>query len=109
MPVTGWNDELRAFCCRQIRAKYKILRWSFIRLGNRQYKGTASVEMPDLGGINLVPVIVFTPFKQKVDTGSFRASLTLGNPCFAVMSTFGVRGQAEPGNDVVCSQGHAVL
>ena len=53
--------------------------------------------MPDLCGIDLVPLVVFPAFQQEIDAGSRRAARAGGAPGFAEMPAFGMRFKVQGG------------
>ena len=63
--------------------------------------------MPDLNGVDLVPMASFICFQKEVDTCSGRSlALCIGHPCLAVMAALGMGAQVQMRYDFVSC--HAV-
>ena len=98
-PMRGHN-YLRPLSCHQIPTKCEILRGPIGRFGHRQDQRRTGIEMPDLGGIDPVPVACFGRLQQEIDAGARRAAIAVCDPCLPVMSTFGMGDQAQARDDL---------
>jgi hypothetical protein len=56
--------------------------------------------MPNLGGIDLVPMAAFFFGEEEIYAGASRPTLTLGNPCLSEMPTFRMRCEIKMANNV---------
>ena len=108
LPFVRRNDDLRALAGRQIRAEYTTTRVLSFDAG-RKLERRARIEVPDLGCIDAVPVGALVGLEQIVDRGASPARVAaVMPPCFGVVAAFGMRGEAEGGDDLGGGHGKGV-
>ena len=108
LPFVRRNDDLRALAGRQIRAEYTTTRVLSFDAG-RKLERRARIEVPDLGCIHTMPVGELVGLEQIVDRGAGPPrSAAVMPPCFGVVAPFGMRGEAEGGDDLGGGQGEGV-
>jgi len=74
-------------------------------VAHREFERCAGIMVPDLVGIDPVPVRALTRLEQEEDRGAGAAppsSVGVRRPkCLTKMPAFGMRPQSEAGNDLV--------
>jgi hypothetical protein len=83
-----------------------VAAWPGIGFGHGEDQRRPGVEVPDLGGIDPVPVAARPRLQQKVDAGAsgpvgLIRDAVGGDPSFAVVTALGVRDEAKAGNNLV--------
>ena len=72
-------------------------------LAQRQLERSAGIVVPDLVGIDLVPMRALAGLEQEVDRGRGAARLVGGAEGLDEMATLGMRPHPEPGDDLLGS------
>ena len=116
LPAPGRHDSLGTLARRQIRAEHEAANRSGLGVGDLQHQRRAGVKMPDLGGVDAVPVRAFAARQQEIDRGR-RGPPAPRIPGYArkggiakrlaEMAALGMRTQVEQPDDIGgfhCSQ-----
>lgn len=105
LPVMRWHYRLRHVALSKLGPQnMRLVRALRIRR-DTQLQRRACVKMPDLCGINPVPVAVLARFQQEQDRGPgwTRAIGRIGDPCLAIPPAFRMGLEREKCDYVVCS------
>ena len=102
LPGICWHGGLRPLAIREVGSEADRFDGCSI-LRDAQSERRAGVEMPDLNGINAVPVRALAALQQKVDGGRTGAAVGTGLVAkgLAKMPTLGMRRKPEQADDLL--------
>ena len=100
LPHAARYDDLRRLAQPEIAAEPEMMNGMAI-IAHREFQSGARIMMPDLVGIDFVPVRAFARLEQEEDRGAGATARIRRPEGLAKMPAFGMRPQPEAGNDFV--------
>src|SRR6185312_4005290 len=107
LPDMSRRDSLRQLANAEVTAQPQVPYLVAI-VAQRQLERSAGVMMPDLVGIDAMPVRALACLQQKENRGAGTPRLVDGTKRLAIVAALGMRPQPEVGDDLVGREGHCV-